>query len=70
MGRSMILSAFRDAVVYQRGAGRYLLTSRIDPSDNVVASYLVLPSGKIAQATMANKAKFPNATEINNGSGM
>ncbi|TPX40466.1 hypothetical protein SeMB42_g05984 [Synchytrium endobioticum] len=40
----------------------------MDPSDNVVASYLVLPNGKIAQATAANKAKFPNATEINNGS--
>ncbi|TPX41532.1 hypothetical protein SeLEV6574_g06043 [Synchytrium endobioticum] len=40
----------------------------MDPSDNVVASYLVLPNGKIAQATAANKAAFPNATEINNGS--
>jgi hypothetical protein len=40
----------------------------MDPNDNVVATYLLLPNGKVAQSTAANKAKFPNATEINNGS--
>ncbi|TPX33191.1 hypothetical protein SmJEL517_g03877 [Synchytrium microbalum] len=40
----------------------------MDPSDNVVASYLVLANGLIAQSTAVNKKANANATEINNGS--
>jgi len=38
-----------------------------DQSDNVVTSYLLTPNG-VAQNTTSNRAKYPNATEIINGS--
>jgi hypothetical protein len=39
-----------------------------DQSDNVVTQYLIGADGQTAQATAANKANFPSATLITNGS--
>ena len=39
-----------------------------DPSDNLPTQYLLLPDGSTIQDTAANRAKFPNATVINNAS--
>jgi hypothetical protein len=39
-----------------------------DQSDNDTTSYLVTPAGQIAQNTVANRARLPGATVINNGS--
>jgi hypothetical protein len=39
-----------------------------DQSDNVVTSYLITSSGKIAQNTAANRAHFPDSTVLDNGS--
>ncbi len=39
-----------------------------DQSDNVTSAYLLTAKGQTAQATDANKAALPQATEINNGS--
>ncbi|TPX36428.1 hypothetical protein SeLEV6574_g08053 [Synchytrium endobioticum] len=39
-----------------------------DQSDNVIASYLLLPNNQTAQATKTNKARFNDSVEISNGS--
>jgi hypothetical protein len=39
-----------------------------DPSDNLPTQYLLLPDGSTVQDTAANRAKFPDATVINNAS--
>lgn len=39
-----------------------------DPSDNLPTQYLLLPDGSTIQDTAANRAKFPDATVINNAS--
>jgi hypothetical protein len=39
-----------------------------DPSDNLPTQYLLLPDGSTIQDTTANRAKFPDATIINNAS--
>jgi hypothetical protein len=39
-----------------------------DQSDNVISSYLVLPSGQVAQNTAANQKSLQNSTTLVNGS--
>jgi hypothetical protein len=39
-----------------------------DPSDNVTTTYLILPGGRTAQFSPANRARLPHALAIDNGS--
>lgn len=40
----------------------------MDPSDNVITTYLITSTGQLAQKTTANSQRFPNAKVLSNGS--